>query len=379
MKIPKYCSENTSGTAYRDIILSRQVMEFPRVGKYEVLCGDFHIHTAHSDGFPTVRERILEAWQYGYDVIAITDHGTFEELPVKNYSNYCQSYKEALSFAESLGIILMHGLETGPVNGEHYVALGFSNEYKPENENRWVLAEDSGQLFYQDRLRQLNKAGGLVIYAHPGEGLREHTMWGFEKGLIQGAEVFNGLSDAVCKINGDIRWLRGTLCYPDVFAWALRYNLAFFANSDAHTARGEQERNCPKPGIPSRTLVLTAERSLKGVMDGIRERRTIAWFGGMLWGMEKLLAEMISNLVNIKYKVDGEKKAWLRIRNLGPVAFNIVLQISPVVNKTVEIGPYDEVLVQCIPDFEMIFIRWENVWTSPTENLITTFKPTFTI
>ena len=50
--------------------------EFPRVGAYQVLRGDFHMHTVNSDGKLTTRERMEESHRMGYDVIAVTDHGT---------------------------------------------------------------------------------------------------------------------------------------------------------------------------------------------------------------------------------------------------------------------------------------------------------------
>ena len=40
-------------------------------------------------------------------------------------------------------------------------------------------------------------------------------------------------------------------------------------------------------------------------------------------------------------------------------------------NEQVEIDPYSEVLLECTPTSETISIRWENIWISPPENLIT--------
>jgi hypothetical protein len=47
---------------------------FPSIPGYQTLLCDFHLHTVFSDGrvWPTVRAD--EAWRYGLDAIAITDH-----------------------------------------------------------------------------------------------------------------------------------------------------------------------------------------------------------------------------------------------------------------------------------------------------------------
>jgi len=98
---------------------------------FHVLRGDFHIHTPHSDGKLSPAERVTEAWRYGYDVIAITDHGDF------------RAYEEALPHAEAVGVILLRGMETGLDRNEHLVALDFSADYEPRNSHHW--AETAGQ------------------------------------------------------------------------------------------------------------------------------------------------------------------------------------------------------------------------------------------
>ena len=80
----------------------RQVAPFPRIvdppqaspgegTTWEVLRGDFHMHTTHSDGKLSPVDRVLERRNHGYDVIAITDHGNF------------RAYEEAREQAEALG------------------------------------------------------------------------------------------------------------------------------------------------------------------------------------------------------------------------------------------------------------------------------------
>ena len=327
--------------------LKRPIHSFPRVGKYEVLCGDFHIHTIHSDGKPTPPERVLEAWEYGYDAIAITDHGNF------------RSYEQALPTAKSLGMILIRGLETGVAGKEHLVAIGVSEDYEPRNPHRWAEKEGEEQVFYQDQLPRIAKAGGIVIHAHPHVGFREPLRWGIEQGIIRGIEVKN----AVVGSGWNTAESHGTWCYPWALEWAIEHNLAVFANSDAHAARGENKQPI--------TLLFVEKRTDKGVLDAIRGRRTVAWFDGMLWGRESLLSDLILSVVQVRRTPDEDGGGWLRVANQGPVALKAVLQAECAPAGAVDIGPYEEVLVNCEDLPDTLTIRWENIWISPTENLCT--------
>ena len=328
--------------------LERPMHAFPRVGGFEVLWGDFHIHTIHSDGKLTPAERVLEAWRYGYDAIAITDHGNYK------------AYKEALPLAKTLGLILIRGLETGVANKEHFVALGVSEDYEPRNPHRWAESQGQEQVFYQEELRRIAEDGGVVIYAHPHVGLREPTLWGIGQGIIQGVEVKNG----VVGRGWNTAETHGTWCYPWGLEWAKEHNLAVFANSDAHGRRGENAEPV--------TLLFVKKRSDKGVLDAIRGRRTIAWFDGMLWGGEKVLADLIRSSIGVRHTRDESGGGWLRLENRGPVALKAALQAECVPKEAVEIGPYAEVLVRCDDLKDTLAIRWENIWTSPKDNLVTT-------
>jgi len=329
-----------------DDTFSRRMMTFPRVNGYDVLCGDFHIHTIHSDGKLTPRERITEAWKYGYDAISITDH--------RNYN----AYSEALPLADSLGLILVRGMETGMKGMEHYVALGFTPEFDLQNDHSWADKEGEETAFYQERMRKLEKTGGLLIYAHPHKGYRECTDWGIKQGIIRGIEVMN---NQVGTGWGSVEF-NGVWCYPFALDWALEHNLTIFANSDIHR---------PREGETAVTLVLVKEKSARGVMDAIRGRRTIAWFNGMLWGRENLLTDLMKSIVQVQYTVDDELNGWMVIKNLSPVTLSALPEAGPALKEAVEIGPYSEVLIQRTRTRNDLSIRWENIWTSSTENLVT--------
>jgi hypothetical protein len=314
--------------------------------RFEVLRGDFHMHTLYSDGTLTPAQRVLEAWQYGYDAIAITDHGDF------------RAYEEALPTAKALGLLLLRGMETGLGGQEHLVALNFSADYQPRNSHQWSEAQGQSQVFYQDQWQRLAAAGAFVLYAHPHVGLRDPMLWGLGQGLLQGIEVKN---DVVGSEWNTVESL-GTWWYPSALDWAVEYGLTIFADSDVHEARGLTEQAV--------TLVLVEDRSPAGVMEALRARRTVAWFHGLLCAHEWVLRLLMASLVDVGLKEMEDGKLFLRLHNRGPVPLTAQIAGMPV--EPVTLGAYQQVLVGLRRKPDAVTIIWKNLYIRSTENLTTT-------
>ena len=314
--------------------------------RYEVLRGDFHMHTFHSDGTLSPADRVLEAWQYGYDVIAITDHGDFH------------SYEEALPTAKTLGILLLRGMETGLSGQEHLVALDFWASYQPRNPHQWVETPSQPRVFYQDEWRSLAAAGGYVIYAHPHVGLREPMLWGIGQGLLQGIEVKN---DVVGSEWNTVQ-SHGTWWYPSALDWAVEHNLTIFADSDVHATRGPIEQ--------ATTLVLVKDRSPQGVMEALRARRTLAQFNGMLCAHRSVLELLMASLLDLSLTEMEEGKTFLCLHNRGPVP--LIAQITGMPVEPVVLGGYQKVLVGLRRKPDDVTIIWKNLYLRSMEHLTTT-------
>jgi hypothetical protein len=314
--------------------------------RYEVLRGDFHMHTLHSDGSLSPTERVIEAWQYGYDVIAITDHGSFA------------SYDEALATAKALDILLLRGMETGLSGQEHLVALDFSADYQPRNPHQWAETQGQSQVFYQDQWRSLAAAGGYVLYAHPHVGLREPMLWGIGQGLLQGIEVKN---DFVGSGWNTVESL-GTYWYPFAFDWAVEHNLTLFADSDVHGARDQTEQ--------ATTLVVVKDRSREGVMEALRAGRTLAYFNNMLCAHRWVLELLMASLVDLSLKETQDGKIFLCLQNRGPVPLAVQITGMPV--EPLTLGACQKVLVALRRKPETVTVIWKNLYVRSTENLTTT-------
>ena len=314
--------------------------------RYEVLRGDFHMHTPYSDGSVLPVDRVIEAWQYGYDVIAITDHRSF------------LAYEDALSMAKTLGVLLIRGMETGLSGQEHLVALDFSAGYQPRNPHQWAETEGQSQVFYRDEWQRLSAAGGYVIYAHPHVGLREPVLWGIGQGLLQGIEVYNGVVGSEWNTVES----HGTWWYPFAFDWAVEHNLTIFANSDVHGDRGDTEQAV--------TLVLAKDRSVEGVMEALRAGRTIACFNNMLCAHRWVLELLMASMVDVRLLEDGEERVFLCLQNRGPMEVTAEIAGMPV--GPITLGMYQKVLVGLRRTPDAVTMRWKNLYIRPTENLTTT-------
>ena len=317
-----------------------QRFDFPNVGPYLVLRGDFHMHTIHSDGKLTTRERVEESKRLGYDTIAITDHGK------------TVAYRVAKYVGDQLGMVVIRGHETGVNKKEHYVVLGVDSAYGPTDSHRWAEATGQETAFYQDQMENVAKHGGLIIWAHPHTGLREPTIWGAKQDILVGVELKN---DVVGE-GWNTEKSHGTSWHPYAFDWAIQHNLAMLACTDAHGKRRD------KPAV---TLLFVTERSDKGVLDAIRCRRTVAWFDGMLWGRKELLSQLMGSMVTASRSSDGK----LALKNLGPVALKGAVEGSE--GKSFELAPYGEASVDAPAGAATV--RWENVWCGLKENVTTTY------
>lgn len=340
--------------------------------RYSVLRGDFHMHTPHSDGKLTPAERVHEAWEYGYDVIAITDHRNFE------------AYAEALPVAKEYGLILIRGMETGLEGMEHLVTLDFAADYEPRDPHSWADAEGQDRVYYRKQWKKLTDAGGFVLYAHPhiglnGDGvwvaetgetldpplrhkLREPIRWALAQGLLHGIEVRNHTTDHGWGAVKD----RGTMWYPMALDWAEEYDLTVFANSDVHPARAAAA-NAHEP--QSATLLLVRDRSPEGVMEALRSGRTVAHFTGLLCGRKETVATLVRGLTRVDFQNTADKGSRLRIENLGPVAMTAKLGVMD--QKPVTVAPHQTVQVDLSDAPDELAITWTNALIGSAKSLVT--------
>jgi hypothetical protein len=201
------------------------------VDGYQVLSGDFHVHAFVGDGgiAPWMLQR--HATRVGLDVLAITNH------------NQTLAARLAHVAAESSRPLVLVGEEiTG--RDYHLIGIGLKRPVNWDQPSRGAIADVHAQ-------------GGLAIAAHPMHGFDGYDTDALAE--LDGVEVAHrdALSSAMSRQ------------FDEFYQRALARNpqIAAIGSSDFHTTG---------PMGLCRTYLLVRERSEAGVMDAIRDGRTVA-------------------------------------------------------------------------------------------------------
>ena len=213
----------------RDVTATRTPI---RVGEYQILSGDFHVHAFVGDGgiAPWTLQR--QAARVGLDVIAVTNHN--------------QTLAARLGHRASLrssGPMIMVGEE---ITGRdfHLIAVGIEHAVDWDQPARAAI-------------EQVHAQGGVAIAAHPRHGFSE----GYDAHSLV---TLDGLEAA----HPDSRNSQGAEQIAEFYMRVLAHNpgVAAIGSSDFHTTG---------PLGVCRTYLLVRERSEAGVLDAIREGRTV--------------------------------------------------------------------------------------------------------
>ncbi|MCL2348129.1 MAG: hypothetical protein FWC50_07685 [Planctomycetaceae bacterium] len=302
----------------------RRQITIPNVGDWQVLKGDFHIHTIFSDGTLWPKERVIEAAGNGLDVIAITDHIEYRpnlggssglKLADRN-DDHNISYDIAKPEADQRKIILVRGTEItkSKMPPGHFNALFF------EDANRIAAQVSDYRKMFEETVRQ----GGFLLWNHPG--WEAPGSGGIEKGA---PTIFTPEHEEIFK-NG---WMHGIEAfnqydyYSVVSDWVEEKDLATFANSDIHQTEIETYgvRNPRRPI----TLVFAKERTHDAVKEAFFAKRTVGWAADMILGREKWLKPLFEACVEIH--ADGGTLAFVNKSSLP-----VVMQVG---NQTVNLSP----------------------------------------
>jgi 3',5'-nucleoside bisphosphate phosphatase len=280
----------------------RAIINFPKVGEYQVLKCDFHMHSVFSDGQVWPSIRVLEAWRDGLDAIALTDH--IEYLPHKDDlgDNLNRSCAIAEKEGSKYGIIVIRGSEVTRKN-----AFGHHNVIFTTDNNALKIKG------FIPALEEAKKQGSFIFYNHPGwHSPTRHGYWNpkvhdeqYKLGLMNGIEVINGRS-----------------YYPDAHKWAIEKKLTMFANSDIHGLIAIDYENSHRP----MTLVLARERSAKAIKEALFARRTVIWAKDMIYGEQQFLEPMFKSGVSIERCRSLKGKATVRYTINNTLPFPVELQ-----------------------------------------------------
>lgn len=191
--------------------------------------GDLHSHTVSSDGHITLKENIEEHYKYGFDFLAISDHGTVSYSWTK--PNYDPTIKMLLTiknginkvdFLDESGTAANGSQYTDTtVNGDDYytqeqgkamLRVPFANEQNPTSFNNAhvnTFFADYGHGIlggtsdYETPISAIDSLGGLSVINHPGEysGARDEKQMdkAYDKGNFSYKYVINKFENILLK------------------------------------------------------------------------------------------------------------------------------------------------------------------------------------
>lgn len=204
---------------------------------YRVLHGDFHVHTRYSDGFLFPFDAVLVAGRAGLDVIGLTEHNII--FPAQMAAWFSRTFG---------GPIVLVGEEV-TTNKFHLIALGLTRNA-------------SYRLPLRALIEDIHAQGGVAIAAHPVEMYWDTYAQVLD--LLDGAEVVHPVAYRQERDRG--------FRYEDMVSFFERHHpehpkLAAIGSSDFHGMKSL--------GI-CRTYLFVTEASEEGVLEAIREGRTVA-------------------------------------------------------------------------------------------------------
>jgi len=279
----------------------RGKIQIPDLNGYVTLKCDFHMHTVFSDGdvWPTVR--VAEAYRYGLDAIAITDHIEYRPHREDIIASHNRPYEIAAPEAIEAGIILIKGSEiTRTMPPGHHNAIFITD------------CDELDQEDYMDAFLSAQKQNAFIFWNHPGWDAQQPdtTLWWpehtklLEQGLMMGIEVVNEYDYS-----------------PEAHQWCLEKNLTMLGNSDVHDPI-QAQYNFDKGEHRVMTLVFAREATAEGIREALDARRTAVYHGDNLIGKEQYLKELFENALDIQTeKTDNAIR--VTIKNNSDLTFHL--------------------------------------------------------
>ncbi len=182
---------------------------------------DTHIHTRQASACATAsgKDQALAFKKAGYTGIIITDHffrgntTISHRLPWETRINmFCEGYEEAKFFGDKIGLQVFFGWEE-TFEDQDFLIYGLDKE--------WLLAHPEMEFWsIEQQFEQVNRAGGMVIHAHPFRNRPYISKIRLYPKLVNGVEVYNASNYQQENQNA--------------FLYAKKYDLPITAGSDNH-------------------------------------------------------------------------------------------------------------------------------------------------
>lgn len=319
------------------IFPSRVNIVLPQVNGYNIYKADLHTHTFYSDGHVSPEFRVIEAWNDGLDVLAVTEHIEYRSLErdmIEFMRGYVKEDAKAINWsivsepADDKGIQtdLDMSVRLAQKEAEKYgltIIPGAEISRAPEITGHFNLlfTTDNDAIYHSDPLESMKNAkaqGALIIHNHPGWRRPSLDMIDFEKkiypmGILDGIEVMNQLD-----------------FYPRAIERAKEYGLFMMSNTDMHASTYEYYRL--NGALRNMTLIFAKDKSLESLKEAMMARRTLAYSFGTIAGEEQLLIDFFKASVSYEsIGIDAKGVRTYELRNNTSLPYILSFGADPVV------------------------------------------------
>lgn len=307
----------------------------PKVNGLNVYKSDLHLHTIYSDGDVTPEMRVIEAWQDGLDIIAITDHMEYRRIEREMFK-YMKDYiredlrsgkavntnvlktdpdahgllvdfniapELAIKKARDYGIFVIKGVEITRSNLGDYNALFTTDNNKIYDPN------------LEQTIRNARAQGAFIIHNHPSydkntpNHITPFTNDLYAKGLIDGVEVANHVR-----------------IWQYLITHCIAGGYTPCGNSDAHeyvSWKYGHPRDFEIPRYRNMTLILAEECTEASLHKALKEGNTIAYCNNNLIGREHLLKALFDASVSFELQRTGSREHYITVRNNSSLPYYI--------------------------------------------------------
>ncbi|MBE6194688.1 MAG: hypothetical protein E7140_03025 [Rikenellaceae bacterium] len=302
---------NAIKVSSKNVKEGRTDIVIPQVKGYNVYKADFHTHSIYSDGEMTPAQRVVEAWEDGLDIVAITDH--IEYRPGENeILRYMGGYirpefrggDKAVnvdivdSAPDSRGIIsdLNVGGNMAVNEGKKYgimVVKGAEITRGKLGSYNALFTKNNNAIYdtnLETAIRNARSQDALIVCNAPRRADNEDVaMSPYSKPLLD-----KGLVDAI-----EVANLQKS--YPALFPLCFDERCAPIAASNIHKLIDIEYPNSGNGYFRNMTLVLAERCDEASIKEALRSRRTIAYFANMLVGSEELITELFKASIEVEY------------------------------------------------------------------------------
>lgn len=287
----------------------RKLLKVPDIEGFKTLKGDFHMHTAFSDGVVWPNVRVQEAWQEGLDAICITDHIEHQPHKADLPTNHNRPYEIAKGPADQSNILLIRGSEiTRGTPPGHFNAIFLQDSS--------TLVEDKAAASDQPAIDAAANQKAFIFWNHPGwKAEKEKGSYEWlpfvenmrKEGKLHGIEVINGFG-----------------FHRKALDWCIDQKLAVMGTSDIHNLTAN-DYDFANGRTRSMTLVFAKERNNESIREALESARTIAWSSEYLAGPEDLLRKLAQACIRIGpvHHTDEKGVSFREITNDSALTFNL--------------------------------------------------------